>query len=726
MKKTLLIVVAMTLVALPAYLLVNKLQAGPVVDYGQVSPTVKIEAYKLARNGDVFKALSASATIVNPYGLLLTNSHAVLDDNNDPYDVFSVCLSFNDNEEPVCEYSAFLKAYDENLDLALLEMVGTDNRGQLISELPYLDYHYQEKALIGSPLDVYGYPDVGGDTLTRTRGQISGFENRNGITYLKTDTDISSGNSGGTALDEKGNFVGVPTYILSSIENIGYILDIKEAVDFIDLNMAAEPEVNLGAYHQLVAKKNLINNASDNNYYEHPYYPKFSLAADSNWDWELLEKTQAYLVHESNEGDKEIDIKFFPAPFKINDEHLAEFDRITGLYTEYLSNYQEEQTTFAGHPATLKTYNSNNQKYYQYRLAYGSAFIIITYSVDIDKMAEDLAIIEPVIDSFAFLEEPNDNPTIIEVFSEDEPAFSISRKGDWYLQPNQDPYNEDLIVTLANSDSLWGGMEVYYLEIEDNEKALDNGELLKRFILGLDWIGGFKLVNKSESVILDNLQGFSITYIKSSEESEKPEKVSSVFLRDGDYLYKIEYSDLVDDYDKNLATFKEVLKTFKNYKQPVEIVGKGEYKIGTLDYTFSDINYHRFEQAITKLSDKNIVYGYTDGTFRPEKAIAAGEAKKFINNSFAESKRSEKDEKGADFLVGSEIKLGEVLKALVVSYKLNVWQDVKKDTDELKPYLDKGFEIGIIPQGLVDANQIITRAEFTAILNNLLASFEVI
>ena len=47
--------------------------------------------------------------------------------------------------------------------------------------------------------------------MTLTRGVYSGVIESEGQDYIKTDADISPGNSGGAAFDDQGNFVGVPT-----------------------------------------------------------------------------------------------------------------------------------------------------------------------------------------------------------------------------------------------------------------------------------------------------------------------------------------------------------------------------------------------------------------------------------------------------------------------------------------------------------------------------------
>lgn len=721
MKKLILGVIACLVLAVPLYVLTQHLKAEPVQDYSTISPTVRILSYKLARNGDIYEALTASGTIISPDGFILTNSHVVLDERDDPYDVFGICLSFDENEEPVCEYSAFLMDYDENLDLALLVMSGLDNRGNMLPLLPYYDYSYQGEVTVGQTINIYGYSDIGGKTLTQTQGQVSGFEDQSGVRYIKTDTDISGGNSGGTALNEDGNFVGVPTYLLSSWENLGYVLDIKEAQEFIELAVYGEPQLNEQVYSLLKVKLNLLNDTKDTNYYEHLYYPQFSLTANEDWEWDTIERTNITLISESNEGDKVIDIQIETTPFAVTEEHLTEIFRISGLYTEYLSDYQEEETTFAGYPATLRSYNLFSEKNYNYILAFGYSLISISYAVDLENLERDLPVFNQVLESFTFIDEPINQPPVIETLAKSDPAFAISRADNWKIHRNQKAYKKDVIAYLFNTNAIYGEMSISYSEIDEDEKALDSSQALDRLVLAHQWD---QVISKNDNIKLDGLSGWSITYITEGLEAEELNKVSEVYLRDGDYVYEIVYEDRIDSYNQNLTYFKQVLRSFKNYNQPEEMIGKGTYNFGSLNYVFPDIAYHRFEHAITDFTNKGLVYGYVDGAFRPEKSITAAEVKSFTKNSLTESKRTDVNEWGADFLLTGEVTLANALKALVQTYKLDIWIDTTNEAPEWKPYIDNGYEMGIIPRGLDDPDHLLTRAEFTYILYQLLESFE--
>jgi len=56
-----------------------------------------------------------------------------------------------------------------------------------------------------------GYPWIGADTISETKGIVSGVSEYNGYKYIKTDTLIAGGNSGG-AFVRDGKLIGIPTF----------------------------------------------------------------------------------------------------------------------------------------------------------------------------------------------------------------------------------------------------------------------------------------------------------------------------------------------------------------------------------------------------------------------------------------------------------------------------------------------------------------------------------
>jgi S1-C subfamily serine protease len=74
-------------------------------------------------------------------------------------------------------------------------------------------------ASVNDDLFIVGFPSIGGDSVTFSRGIVSGFIQEDGVRWIKTDAQISGGNSGGPAFNSKGELVGVPTRASASASN---------------------------------------------------------------------------------------------------------------------------------------------------------------------------------------------------------------------------------------------------------------------------------------------------------------------------------------------------------------------------------------------------------------------------------------------------------------------------------------------------------------------------
>lgn len=106
-------------------------------------------------------------------------------DTQEPYGTYEVCQSRMFDREPKCFSSARLVSYDEENDLALLTV-------EQSADLPALPLSMVSRYRIGDPLIIYGYPSIGGSTITRTAGRIAGYSEP----FYKVDGIIDRGNSG--------------------------------------------------------------------------------------------------------------------------------------------------------------------------------------------------------------------------------------------------------------------------------------------------------------------------------------------------------------------------------------------------------------------------------------------------------------------------------------------------------------------------------------------------
>lgn len=78
----------------------------------------------------------------------------------------------------------------------------------------------------GDTVTILGFPKINGATVTLTRGTVAGFhedELGNERGWIKTDAEIGPGNSGGMAIDEAGELIGVPTFVSAEARTLGRI-----------------------------------------------------------------------------------------------------------------------------------------------------------------------------------------------------------------------------------------------------------------------------------------------------------------------------------------------------------------------------------------------------------------------------------------------------------------------------------------------------------------------
>lgn len=175
-----------------------------------------------------------SGTLISPDGLILTNQHVVETAAGGLVGDGELVIGVtHDARVPSLElFRARVVESDERVDLALVEIV-SGLYGQPLPpgyHFPFLDFGDPSKVRVGHPIQILGYPTAGGSgsrvSINYTRGVVSGFDNTDLGLVIKTDADISSGNSGGAALDEEHRLIGVPSYVVPEAEGhtqMGYV-----------------------------------------------------------------------------------------------------------------------------------------------------------------------------------------------------------------------------------------------------------------------------------------------------------------------------------------------------------------------------------------------------------------------------------------------------------------------------------------------------------------------
>lgn len=195
---------------------------------------------------DDSKVLSTgSGTVINgEKGFILTNFHVVGNPDTGRYANAGrsawIALSPNGSlQPPEVRYRAEVVAADVELDLALLRIVADADGKRTPANLNLVAIPVGDSATvqIGDTVTVLGYPGLGGDTITLTRGTVSGFV----AGWIKTDAETNPGNSGGAAINTVGELIGVPS--AGYVENLDADARLPGKLGLIRPINAAQPLV---------------------------------------------------------------------------------------------------------------------------------------------------------------------------------------------------------------------------------------------------------------------------------------------------------------------------------------------------------------------------------------------------------------------------------------------------------------------------------------------------
>ncbi len=201
-----------------------------------------------------------SGSMLDPQGYILTNFHCIGYPTSgpkdqeleslgmEPGDLFNskglsvVAVTDDPRKLPKPTYVAQVMSSDPELDIAVLKVIAYYNSKQKLTDnLPVMTMDVADSEAVETLDDVIvvGYPGIAGDTVTATEGRISGFIDEDGddnFDWFKTDVLVNQGNSGGSALNAKGELIGVPTARLQDKSgNVIYLIrPVNRAAAYIE------------------------------------------------------------------------------------------------------------------------------------------------------------------------------------------------------------------------------------------------------------------------------------------------------------------------------------------------------------------------------------------------------------------------------------------------------------------------------------------------------------
>ncbi len=173
-----------------------------------------------------------SGTILDESGTILTNAHVITPGGGCEVEGIAIAITDDAGLEPQLLYMADLLNFDFELDLAVLRIASSIDGSPLPDAFPITDIGDSDAVAIGDSVRILGYPTIGGSTITFTNGSVSGFTSQAGVSdrsWIKTDATIAGGNSGGTAVNDAGQLIGIPTQASASED--GPIVDCRVITD---------------------------------------------------------------------------------------------------------------------------------------------------------------------------------------------------------------------------------------------------------------------------------------------------------------------------------------------------------------------------------------------------------------------------------------------------------------------------------------------------------------
>lgn len=119
---------------------------------------------------------------------------------------------------------------DAETDIALLKLLDLGDK-----ELRPIPIASGEPRL-GDAIRIFGYPGIGGISLTVTDGFLGGIDESESVPLYKTASQIAGGNSGGPVVDKDGHVIGIAAARYADaeeVEAIGLIVPVRHLAELL-------------------------------------------------------------------------------------------------------------------------------------------------------------------------------------------------------------------------------------------------------------------------------------------------------------------------------------------------------------------------------------------------------------------------------------------------------------------------------------------------------------
>lgn len=209
----------------------------PVNTLAQSAPTYDVDAVSRAAVQVRVDDGTGSGTLIilDNEAVVFTNRHVV-----DGFDEVTIAVLTDVNAPAEPMFMATLKGFSETYDFAVftlstdldgnpvsVEQLRNGDFGFTVPDIPLQNSDNKDSDVRrGDNIAIFGYPGIGDDELVYTTGTISSvqfgdYEGQRLPMWYRTNAEMSPGNSGGMALNTRGEFIGIPTSVRTEYETGG-------------------------------------------------------------------------------------------------------------------------------------------------------------------------------------------------------------------------------------------------------------------------------------------------------------------------------------------------------------------------------------------------------------------------------------------------------------------------------------------------------------------------
>jgi len=534
---------------------------------------VKIKTFVLDDDYYLGNISEGSGVIINSQGLVLTNYHVVLpkDNNSNPLPdaAYNICLVSDPNQPPDCSYTARLVAANEDTDVALLQIENVPGLNTT-NNFPFLTINTQNNRSVGSEIIALGFPATGRETITMTKGILSGQLDEAGMKWLKTDAVISFGSSGGAAIDENGQLIGITSEARADvIGTLGYIIDIGSVAPWINANRNNPPRASALADRmiQLIQKNKALaktNKFENNN-------PPFSITKPNDWQFTYDGENVLTIDKKTDEAGGMVTIKFFPVPYAMDVNNIDALFRhlyYGDILQSMLAVSNGEEVVISGRPAKKFVLSVEDESVFLNFIPVGS--YIFQLNSDYGQDNRDKATVDNIIKSLV-IGTPAAIPEVTEYANDDLKIYLKGGNG-WVFEKKNNPQQLLLIgykpnkKTLANLNITTNTEDIKNLSNEEYAQYLKNTITKGNLVLQLLGLQVDCLKSDPQFVLNSELKKVVMTetVTKSASDDQALYYNRTYYIRRGDKIIvvtlnyygnnKNEYNEVVSKFNKMLSS----------------------------------------------------------------------------------------------------------------------------------------------------------------------------